>query len=282
MRDELRRSLVFSILFCFCIAGVAPAVADDYYVQVTSQRSEGEALAAFRSLQAKYPSQLSGREVAIHKLDLGAQGTYYRGMVGPFTSSQEAAALCSNMMAAGGICLVQVDTRAAPPGTPKVASDHPANCKAIEDAKARLACFDKAAQQPQQSQKKAEAPRQSQSQPQQKQVVGTAAERETYRADLRRTFLASGLDIDVLVDEKARPNGVERVKWKYPRLMFFGYLNAPAVYQLITNGKVLENAKEKGFLTIDFFSKSSDEGHWYYDLSGQTIPRCDINHRLCI
>jgi len=45
MRDELRRSLVFSILFSFCIAGVAPAVADDYWLQVTSQRSEGEALA---------------------------------------------------------------------------------------------------------------------------------------------------------------------------------------------------------------------------------------------
>src|SRR5262245_34721167 len=34
------------------------------FVQVSSQRSEGEAQAAYRSLQAKYPSQLSGRELS--------------------------------------------------------------------------------------------------------------------------------------------------------------------------------------------------------------------------
>jgi hypothetical protein len=77
------------------------------YVQVSSQRSEGEAQAAFRSLQAKFPNQLGGRQPSIHKADLGAKGTYYRAMVGPFANASEASQLCANLKAAGGQCLVQ-------------------------------------------------------------------------------------------------------------------------------------------------------------------------------
>ncbi len=65
------------------------------FVQVSSQRSEAEAQAAFRSLQAKFPSQLGGRSAQIHKADLGAKGTYYRAMVGPFANAAEAGELCS-------------------------------------------------------------------------------------------------------------------------------------------------------------------------------------------
>jgi len=77
------------------------------YVQVSSQRSEGEAQSAFRSLQAKFPDQLGGRQPSIHKADLGAKGTYYRAMVGPFANASEASQLCSSLKAAGGQCLVQ-------------------------------------------------------------------------------------------------------------------------------------------------------------------------------
>ena len=77
------------------------------FVQVSSQRSEGEAQAAFRSLQAKYPNQLGGREPLIHKVDLGTKGTYYRAMVGPFANANEASDLCSSLKAAGGQCLIQ-------------------------------------------------------------------------------------------------------------------------------------------------------------------------------
>ena len=77
------------------------------YVQVSSQRSESEAQAAFRGLQAKFPNQLGGRQPYIHKVDLGAKGTYYRAMVGPFASAGEASQLCSSLKAAGGQCLVQ-------------------------------------------------------------------------------------------------------------------------------------------------------------------------------
>ncbi|HYC18699.1 MAG TPA: SPOR domain-containing protein [Pseudolabrys sp.] len=77
------------------------------YVQVSSQRSEAEAQAAFRSLQAKYPDQLGGRQPMIYKVDLGSKGTYYRAMVGPFTNASEAGDLCSSLKAAGGQCLIQ-------------------------------------------------------------------------------------------------------------------------------------------------------------------------------
>ena len=85
----------------------AAAASGSYAVQVSSQRSEADAQAAFRSLQAKYPNQLGGRQALIHKVELGDKGTYYRAMVGPFASANEASELCSGLKAAGGQCLVQ-------------------------------------------------------------------------------------------------------------------------------------------------------------------------------
>jgi SPOR domain len=78
-----------------------------YAVQVTSQRSEGEAQTVYRALQAKYPGQLSGRAPIIRRADLAEKGTFYRALVGPFGSSEEAAGLCSGLKAAGGNCIVQ-------------------------------------------------------------------------------------------------------------------------------------------------------------------------------
>ncbi|MDI3471446.1 MAG: hypothetical protein OJF62_003509 [Pseudolabrys sp.] len=78
-----------------------------YAVQVSAQRSEAEAQAAFRSLQGKYPSQLGGRQVTIRRADLGSKGVYYRAMVGPFSSSAEASQLCQSLKSAGASCLIQ-------------------------------------------------------------------------------------------------------------------------------------------------------------------------------
>jgi cell division protein FtsN len=92
------------------VAGAAaktPHPAGSYVVQVASQRSDAGAQAAFRNLQAKYASQLGGRHALIHKVELGAKGTYYRAMVGPFATANEAAELCSGLKAAGGQCIVQ-------------------------------------------------------------------------------------------------------------------------------------------------------------------------------
>ena len=89
-------------------AAVTPSVlGGGYAVQVTSERSESSAQAAFRALQAKYPSQLSGRHPIIRRADLGASGTYYRAVVGPLRSAEEAKRLCSGLKAAGADCIIQ-------------------------------------------------------------------------------------------------------------------------------------------------------------------------------
>jgi hypothetical protein len=87
---------------------VTPAPSGNgYAVQVSSERSENRAQAAFRALQAKYPDQLSGRQAIIRRTDLGAAGIYYRALVGPFASAKKAATMCSSMKAAGADCVIQ-------------------------------------------------------------------------------------------------------------------------------------------------------------------------------
>ncbi|HTT48010.1 MAG TPA: SPOR domain-containing protein [Pseudolabrys sp.] len=88
-------------------AAQAPHSGGGYAVQVSSQRSEAEAQAAFRGLQAKYPNILGKRQASIHKVELGAKGTYYRTLVGPFASANEATELCNGLRAAGGQCIIQ-------------------------------------------------------------------------------------------------------------------------------------------------------------------------------
>jgi SPOR domain len=78
-----------------------------YAVQVSSQRSEAEAHTAFRALQAKFPGQLGGQQPIVRRADLGDKGVYYRALVGPFASMEQAAGVCSSLKAAGGNCIVQ-------------------------------------------------------------------------------------------------------------------------------------------------------------------------------
>jgi hypothetical protein len=89
------------------VAVIAPVSAGGYAVQVTSQRCESRAQAAFRQLQVKYPNQLSGHRPVIRRVDLGAAGIYYRALVGPFASAEKAAKMCSRLKAAGGDCIIQ-------------------------------------------------------------------------------------------------------------------------------------------------------------------------------
>jgi SPOR domain len=77
-----------------------------FVVQLSSQKSESEALSAFRSLQAKFPNELGGRQPMIRRADLGSKGVFYRTLVGPFASAHEAGQFCSNYKAAGGQCVV--------------------------------------------------------------------------------------------------------------------------------------------------------------------------------
>jgi hypothetical protein len=80
--------------------------ASGFVVQLSSQKSEAEAQSSFRSLQAKFPNELSGLQPIIRRADLGSKGVFYRTLVGPFASAQEARQFCAKYKAAGGQCLV--------------------------------------------------------------------------------------------------------------------------------------------------------------------------------
>jgi cell division septation protein DedD len=81
--------------------------AGGYVVQVSSQRNEADAQASFRALQGKFPAVLGSRSPLIKRADLGEKGVYYRAMVGPFGTPDEASQLCGSLKAAGGQCVVQ-------------------------------------------------------------------------------------------------------------------------------------------------------------------------------
>ncbi len=78
-----------------------------YLVQVSSQKNEADAQTSYRVLQGKYPAVLGSRSPVIKRADLGDKGVYYRAMVGPFGSREEALQLCGSLETAGGKCVVQ-------------------------------------------------------------------------------------------------------------------------------------------------------------------------------
>jgi hypothetical protein len=91
-------------------AAMAPAAgagSGGYLVQVSSQRNEADAQASFRALQNKFPSVLGSQTPVIKRADIDGKGTYYRTMIGPFGTSEEAAQFCGNLKSAGGQCIVQ-------------------------------------------------------------------------------------------------------------------------------------------------------------------------------
>jgi hypothetical protein len=83
----------------------APAAEGRFLVSITSQPSEAEAEAAFRSMQKKHPDQLSSRTPVIKRVE-GKKGVAYRALVGPFASREEATRFCSTYSSAGGQCWV--------------------------------------------------------------------------------------------------------------------------------------------------------------------------------
>jgi len=83
------------------------ASSSGYLVQVSSQRNEADAQASFRALQGKFPAVLGSHEPVIKRADLGDKGVYYRAMVGPFGTSDEASHFCGSLKTAGGQCVVQ-------------------------------------------------------------------------------------------------------------------------------------------------------------------------------
>jgi hypothetical protein len=80
--------------------------AGGFVVQLSAQRSEPEAQAEFRTMQAKY-SVLSGRQPLIRRKDQGERGIFYAAQVGPFGAKSDADQLCETLKSAGGRCFVQ-------------------------------------------------------------------------------------------------------------------------------------------------------------------------------
>ena len=78
-------------------------------VQVSSQKNEAEAQAALRSTQSKFSGVLGGQPGSVRRADLGERGTYYRAMIGPYGTRDEANQLCASLKAAGGNCIVQAN-----------------------------------------------------------------------------------------------------------------------------------------------------------------------------
>jgi SPOR domain len=88
-------------------AAPAATTTGGYLVQVSSQRNEADAQASYRALQGKFPAVLGSHPPLIKRADLGEKGVYYRAMVGPFGSPDEASQFCGSLKSAGGQCVVQ-------------------------------------------------------------------------------------------------------------------------------------------------------------------------------
>jgi cell division septation protein DedD len=76
-----------------------------WVVQLSAQKTEGEAQSAFQAAQAKY-SLLAGYQFLVRKKDQGKRGTFYAAQVGPLARS-EANELCDNLRSAGANCFIQ-------------------------------------------------------------------------------------------------------------------------------------------------------------------------------
>ncbi|MBI3702143.1 MAG: SPOR domain-containing protein [Afipia sp.] len=77
------------------------------YVQVSSQKTEADAQTSFKAIQSKYSEILGAKSATIRRADLGDKGVFYRALVGPFGTTDEATQFCVNLKAAGGQCIVQ-------------------------------------------------------------------------------------------------------------------------------------------------------------------------------
>jgi cell division septation protein DedD len=85
----------------------APSAGGDYLVQVSSEKNEAHARDSYRALQKKFSAALGSRPPVIKRADLGDKGVYYRTMVGPFGTTEDATQFCANLKTAGGKCVVQ-------------------------------------------------------------------------------------------------------------------------------------------------------------------------------
>ncbi len=77
-----------------------------HLVQLSSQRTEEQARAAFNGLKVRYPSLLGNYDPNIQRADLGDRGVYYRVRVGPMSDQTAAVQFCEQLKSSGGSCFV--------------------------------------------------------------------------------------------------------------------------------------------------------------------------------
>ena len=82
----------------------APATASGPYVQLSSQRTEGDAQASLRTLQSRLGGLLNGAQLQVRPVNLGSKGVWYR-VVLPTGSFQQATQACATIKANGSDCV---------------------------------------------------------------------------------------------------------------------------------------------------------------------------------
>ena len=75
------------------------------YAQLASLRTEEEAREAAQRLVTRFGPLFGGANMEVQRVDLGARGIYYRVRV-PAESAQAASSICTNVVAAGGDCVL--------------------------------------------------------------------------------------------------------------------------------------------------------------------------------
>jgi hypothetical protein len=89
------------------VATIASTSSGAFGVQLTAQRSEEEAVAAFNTLKQRYPQVLGSYSPVVARADLGPdRGVFYRAMV-PAQNQSDASNLCIQFKAQGVDCIVQ-------------------------------------------------------------------------------------------------------------------------------------------------------------------------------
>lgn len=137
-------------------------------------------------------------------------------------------------------------------------------CRTLTDEKARLACFDKAAQPTKSAAARTSA----------KLIV--TDDQNKFASILDAQLLASSLDIRVGV----LTEGLGK-QAKYPILYLLGYLDRPLVNKLMTDFKLLAAARQHGFLTI-YFSGKGPGGNWIFEVNSTSGRICSsFRNDLC-
>jgi hypothetical protein len=85
----------------------AAAPVTRYVVQISASNTRGEATAALKAAQARYPDVLGGRHSQVKEKKSAEKAPVYAAQFGPFASRNEAAELCQRLKSAGGTCFVQ-------------------------------------------------------------------------------------------------------------------------------------------------------------------------------